>query len=365
MTRLGIALASTLVLVACASAPRPRIMSDMDAASSGAQAKEAEKLAPQAHARAVALQRDAERAYDDGDQGGAQILSEHAIAAYGHAFVLARRVRAEGEMQKAQAELAKAKKALADLDEKQKRVAAEADDLELRVKVAEDALPLVPNAPASPERERARLDASRALASQARLLCTAARLLDAKQAGLADDSKQVADLEQEIDKSPKSAPIDRAVQLRSTCLKHLTQARRPATRAAPGAGVADALLAELSQSGQLHPFRDDRGVVVTLRGLFGAKGALSAEGEKVLTLLGRVAKAHPEFPVLVVTHSKKGSGSNDDPQAKTVTDALTRAGAPHVDASAVGSAQPVVDPARPGAAARNERVEIVFVAPAS
>jgi hypothetical protein len=34
-----------------------------------------------------------------------------------------------------------------------------------------------------------------------------------------------------------------------------------------------------------------------------------------------------------------------------------------VEGLAAGAAQPVLDPAQPGATARNERVEVVFVAP--
>jgi len=358
-----LALVAAMLVVSCASAPRPRVMGQVDGASQSAQARESAKLSPQAHAHAEQLKRQSEEAYEAGDTAAAQILAEHALAAYSHAFVLARLVRAEQELAVARTDLAKAKTTLSDLDEKQRRVAAEADDLELRVKVAQDALPLVPNAPTSPERERARLDAARALTSQARLLCTAARLLDAKAAELTQELTRVAELEAALAKPLKTAPIDDAVRLRSACLRHLTLARRPATRAAPGAGAADALLAELSQGGELHPFRDDRGVVVTLRGLFGNKGALTADAQKLLTRLGRVAKAHPEFPVLVVIHSAKTAAAEEAKQS--VSAALTSAGATKVETANAGSAQPVVDPGRPGSGARNERVEIVFVAPAS
>lgn len=356
---------SALFLFACASAPRPEVMSDVNAVSRGAQAKEAERLAPQAHAKAELLRRQAEEAYDEGDLASAQILGETSLAAYSHAFVLARLARATSELEKANAELAKAKTALVDIDEKQKRAGSEADALELRVRVATDAMPLGPNAPASPEREKARLDAARSLTSQARLLCAATRLLDGSADGLDADLGKISDLEKTLSNAPKTAPIDDAIALRSTCLKRLTVVRRPKTRATVAANVADALLADLGKSGELAPFRDDRGVAVTLRGLFAADGKLKPEAAKILETLGLVAKAHPDFPVLVVVHSSSGRGGDAEKRrGQAVADALGRAGAKKVDMQTVGSAQPVVDPGRSGAEKRNDRVEIVFVAPA-
>jgi flagellar motor protein MotB len=362
--RAALLFASWLAL-ACASAPRPQVMNDVASVSRGAQAQEAARLAPQAHAKAELLKRQAEDAYGSGDMAGAQILSETALAAYSHAFVLARLARASSELEKAKAELAKAKTALVDIDEKQKRAGAEADAIELRVKVARDAMPLSPNAPASPEREKARLDAARSLTSQARLLCAATRLLDPSSSGLDAELGKISDLEKALGASPRNTPIDEAIALRSSCLKRLTVVRRPKTRATVAANVADALLADLGKSGELVPFRDDRGVVVTLRGLFAADGKLKPEAVKLLETLGAVAKAHADFPVLVVVHSSAGRGGDaEKKRGQTVADALGRAGATKVDVQAVGSSQPVMDPARSGSDRRNDRVEIVFVAPA-
>lgn len=361
MTRWAPLLACGL-LAGCASAPRPRIMADLDAAAGTAQARESKELAPQAHARAEALRQRAEAAHRDGDSAAAQILSEHALAAYGRAFVLARLARAERDLEQANRDLTLAKTTLADVDEKHRRVAAEANDLELRIRVAEDAVPLAPNAPAGPEREKARLEAARALASQARLLCVAARLVDPSRDGPTGELAKLAELDRALGSSPKATPIDAAVAARSTCLKHLTDARRPATQAAPAAGVADALLAELSRSGSFHPFRDDRGVVVTLRGLFDARGALTSDASRTLEALGRVAKAHPGFPILVVLH---GKAAGEEGRKKSLTEALAAAGVTRLEVVSAGAAQPVVDPARAGSSQRNERVEIVFVAPAS
>jgi flagellar motor protein MotB len=338
-------------------------MSQADAVSEGAAAQEAHRLAPQAFLHAERLRREAHAAYRDDDLPVAQILSEHAIAAYSHAFVLARLAKAEQRREQARLELERAQQVLAQLDEQQQRVATEADDLEMRIKVARDAEPLAPNEPTSPKRERARLEAARSLALQARLLCTSTRLLDSKANGLSEDLKALDALDAVLAGQPEATPIDEAVRLRSACLERLTLTRRAATRRAPAAGAADALLAELGDAGGLFVFRDDRGVVVTLRGLFSRDAQLTPTAQAQLAMLGRVAKAHPDFPVLVVSHGD--SSAVDDARMTAIVGALKAAGALEVEQHNAGDVQPVVDPARRGARERNTRVEIIFVAPTS
>lgn len=353
-----------VALVSCASTPRPQVMKDASSSRSAPAVEQAKRLAPQAHARAELLYKKAEQALDDDDTAGAQILSEQALAAYGRAVLQARLVQAEARRAETQARLAEAEKVLQALDEQHKRALLEAEALELRAKVIRDALPLPVNTPASPERERARLDAARSLATQAKLLCLSARLLAPAHEGVTAGLAKVDGLQQRLSAKPASVPIDEATALRAQCLKELTLVRRPETQKNPAAGKADRLLAELS-SGDWLPFRDDRGVVVTLRGAF--KGdKLEASSEQRLAELGRVARAHPEFPVLVVVHAARGEAvSASHKRAERVAEAVRRAGAARVEAQGVGSAQPVLPPSRPGAAERNERVEVVFVAPAS
>ncbi len=365
MKRLLPALATAL-LVSCAATPRPQVMSQADAVEHTPAAAEAQKLAPQAFAHAQKLRQEAEHAYQDDDVSGAQILGEQSIAAYTHAFVLARLAKAGARLDNAQAQLDKAGKSLHALDEKEKRVAAEADDLEMRAKVAQDALPLVPNTPASPAREKARLAAARSMAVEARLLCVSTRLLGQSSKDLQGALSKLDALDTRLSKKPSPAPIDDAIALRSQCLDLLGKARRPATRKAPAAGVTDALLTELSKTGELYPFRDDRGVVVTLRGLFRGGDQLDKPAQKTLGLLGRVAKAHAAFPVLVVVHSASGAPSaRDQKRGEAVAKALEAAGAAKVEVQRAGGAEPLVEPARRGAAARNQRIEIVFISPAS
>ena len=98
----------------------------------------------------------------------------------------------------------------------------------------------------------------------------------------------------------------------------------------------------------------------------GSRGSLTKKASARLAELGRIAKAHADFPVLVVVHSARGRASaGDAAQAKEVARVLTEAGAPRVETHTAGDAQPVVRRTQRGAGARNRRVEIVFVSPSS
>jgi hypothetical protein len=349
--------------VACALAPPPRIFSQVDAARSSPSVVQSKSLAPQVYLRAERLRGQAEQAHADGKVGAAQVLAEHALAAYEHAVVLSRLATAEARLAKSKLELEKVSAEHTKIDERQLRVAAEAESLELRVRVAQDAIPLVPNAPASPEREQARLAAARALASQAKLLCAATRLLGGS-ANLATAEKALETLEAEVSGTPKVAPIDGAVRARSECLKLLTSVRRSRSKqSAADADATDALLNALSNTKRLYPFRDDRGVVVTMRGVLAKGGTLSPDAAALLTTLGNVAKAHPSFPVMVVLHSGGAGGRGAEAGGKRVADALEAAGARQVEVHNAGARQPIADPKRADSRPQNERLEVVFVAP--
>ena len=353
----------SLTLAACAPTPRPEIMREVEAARASAAVQAAAKSAPQAYADAELRRTQAEQAFAADKVASAQILSEQALAAYTRATVQARLSRAQAALADEQSRLTKATAVQADLDAQQQRFLLEAEALETRLKVARDAEPLPVNTPASAEREQARLAAVKALLSQAKLLCMSARLLEPNREGVAPLLSKIEDLNGKLRTPP--APIDDAVTSRSGCLKELTLARRPATQKNPAGGASDALLNELSAS-SLLPFRDDRGVVVTLRALFNAKDQLNAEASTQLDTLGKVAKAHPEFPLLAVVHVARGNASTRDAaQAATIAETLRKSGAPQVAAETAGSTLPILDPARPGANERNARIEVVFVSPSS
>lgn len=349
----------------CTSTPRPRVLGQADAVAKSPAALEAARLAPQAYAQAEKLRRDAEAASARGDHVAAQILGEHSLAAFDHAFALTRYVKAEQRLALAEEALAKAQQELARLDEQQLKLAAEADAFEMRIKVTVDKEPLGRMPPASPERLRARREAARALTSEARLLCMATELLEPSRAGLDEARRQVSELEAGLQQGSTRDLFLEATEARSTCLKLLTLARRPATAQAPEAGLTDRLFVELTETQRFFAFRDDRGIVVSFRDLVGADGKLTSEGAELVQVLGRTAKAHPTFPLLVVAHTAQSKqDTNAEAHAQLVAQALRDAGAPNVRPHLASTAQPVVDPRLPDAAARNTRIEVVFLSPA-
>jgi hypothetical protein len=341
-------------------------------------AVEAERLAPAAFARADDLRRRADQAFEDGDLAGAQLIAERAIAAYADAVALARVAKAERESTSASSERDTKRVELAALEGEQRRVSAELEALELRVKATRDAQPIVPSGPADPAREQARREAARALSIQARLLCTGARLLLAPAApsdataGGADRASAAGDLDAaeaalaKLDASLAAGgpvPIDEAGRVRAGCLAALTRVRRAAAAVGRAPGAGDELLATLSASA-LSPSRDDRGVVVALREPFRAAG-LSADGEARLASLARVAAAHPAFPVAVVVHEERASPRDAAmwrSRADAVVQKLRASGVTRVEAVLAGAGAPLVDPSSRDRA-RNSRVEIVFVTP--
>lgn len=353
-----------LGLSGCAATlPRPQSLRDADTTREAPAVTAARARAPQAHAHAENLRQAAERALQDGDSARAQILGERALAAYEHAVVLARLADSEARRAKAAEALDHAQKRLDALDQQQRRALAEADALELRARVLRDTMPLPENAPSTPERERARLEAARTLSLEARLLCAAARLLKAEQPSLAARFQGLDQLDARLSEGALPAPIDTATELRSRCLSDLTLARRPRTEKAPESGATDRLLEELSRA-SLDPVRDDRGVVVTLRGAFAATDDLATEASARLADLGRVAKQNPTFPLQVVLHTARGDGGpRQARRLERAASELKKAGAARVEPFLGGDRDPLVDPKRAGAALRNERLEVVFVSP--
>lgn len=361
--RSGLSLLFVVALLGCSATPRPRALTDLEVTRESPALVAAKKDAPQAYARAEGLRNRAEAAQQAGDPASAQLLAERANAAYERAVTLATLVRAEERARAAEASLTKLDAELALTADAQAKLDAETRALDLRLKVARETLPVPESGPpASPERELARREAAQALAAQARLLCTAARLVEPSLATLPAAIAKVTDLEARLPKAPM-APLDEARAVRTGCLKELTGARRPKTQADPVNPAADRLLSELGQA-SLRPSRDDRGVVVTLERAFEKDDRLTKEAETRLGELAAIAKTHPGFPVLVVLHSAvRLPEAREATRLERTAAALRTQGAPSVEAASVGNALPGLDRRQPGAAARNERVEIVFVAP--
>ena len=388
MKRLGVvAFVSTLVLslglAACAPIPKPTVFSQVDAVHDSPASAEARKLAPTAYAHADKLRAEARAAFDQGDVAGSQMLAEHALAAYEHALVYARIARAETEAKDADAALSASQTEVAALDAEQARVAAEVTALEARIRVSKDAQPVVASGQvqAGSEREIARLAAARSLALEAKMLCTGARLLlpslpegSPAPVGAPERSALVTQLDEAdifVTKTNESiagggpAPIDLATRARSACLSVLTNMRRSMTTAARAPGGGDALLGEISATRLFSPFRDERGVIVTIRDVFSGDKLTPAATQRI-EALGRIAKANRGFPVAAVMHQEKEPSAKDDAASKARAEALSAAfravGVTSVNVLEAGTAAPVVDP-RSAERKRNARVEIVFITP--
>jgi outer membrane protein OmpA-like peptidoglycan-associated protein len=382
-------LASVLLLAlasGCAAAAATSGVGRVDEAQrlrAGLGGRDAQTLAPQAFAAADQELRLAKEAQSSGDTVAADLHADRALATYNQAIALARLARATQDDAAAADALARASSEAQKFATQRKAVDREADDLEKKLRVVREAQLPPASGPADPERERARVVAAQALVTQARLLCSAARLVSPQAPGLTDAEAAVTGLEKQIDAAKTAITIDPAARARAACLTSLTKARRTA---GPDADQADTLLGELSQAaGQgaveqpgtatakhadLAPARDERGVVVTLRSAF--KGdKLTPEAETSVKDLGRVAAAHPTFAVQVVLHDAQPPSAADIAGDRRRGDAIVQAlvaggiAATKVKVELAGSRAPVVDPKDARHRERNARVEIVFVSAGS
>jgi hypothetical protein len=353
-----------LAVQACAAAPRRvAALDQMERVRSAGDVQAGARFAPEAYARAEQERDLAQQARASGDDLGATLHAERAVAAYEHALAVGRLARATAELADAQKSLDDANTQEASLDASRARLERDAEELEQRVRLERERRAPSSSLPATPEREAARTIAAQSLSMQARLLCAAARLVAAAAPGLADADKEVTSIAERLTKHLRPAPIDDAARARAHCLEVLTRARRSGR---DDATLADGLLAELSAAGGWDPVRDERGVVVTLREAFRGAELTEAAAQK-LQELGRVAAAHPQFAMQVVVHDARAAGvdgdSADGKRAAAAVQALVHGGAAdsRLHAELAGALLPVVDPSDPKVRARNERLEVVFV----
>jgi hypothetical protein len=358
----------------CASAPiHVAALDEVERVRATPAVTEASKRAAEVFARAEREREFARAAHASGDDVAATLHADRAIAAYGHTLSVARLAEAIAELADAQKSLDDATAEEQSLAVSRAKLELEAEELERRAQIARERLLPARSGDASNDRAAARLSAARALALEARLLCGAAHLVAAGTAGLPEAEDRVAKLAASLANPPArvakpqdtstAAVIDDAGEARTDCLRVLTKARRAAGE---DGAHADALLSELSASGGWDPTRDERGIVVTLRGVFqGAK--LTDDGAAKLVSLGRVASAHPGFAVQVVMHDARSLSPNDDDdtrRASAAVKALLEGGAlaARVKAELAGTGAPVVDPSDGRVRERNERLDVVFVA---
>jgi hypothetical protein len=368
--------ASALSIVAGCGANTMQVaaLDDLERVRATPLARESAQVAPEAYARAEQLRDLARRAHDAHDDTLAVIYAGHAVAAYQHALVIVRLARASTELIDAQKALDETSLQVEKLETSRAELDRDAHELEQRVQIARQRmLPAQSDTAGTPAREAARLAAARSFALEARLLCGAARLVAAEctapdagaSADLAEADAARTKVEPLLDKGAHPVPIDDAARARAACLESLTKGRRTCAGPHGDEGGADALLAEISATGGWDPSRDERGVVVTLRGAF--KGRELADGWAAkLADLGRVAKSHPAFVMQVVVHDADAPAAKSDDDARraeAAVKALVDGGAvaSRVDTVLAGTRAPVVDPADRKLRERNERLEVVFV----
>jgi hypothetical protein len=369
-----VASAAASLAVGCGpTTMRVASLEDLERVRATPMARESAQVAPEAYARAEQQRDLARRAHEEHDDVLANIYAEHAVAAYQHALVVARLARASTELVDAQKALDETSLQVDKLEATRADLDRDARELEQRVQLARQRMLPAQSEKATPEREAARLAVARSFAVEARLLCGAARLVAAEctppdagaAAGLAEADAARTKVEPLLDKGARPVPIDDAARARAACLEALTKERRTCAGPQGDEGGADALLAEISATGGWDAARNDRGVVVTVRGAF--KGKELADGWAAkLGDLGRVAKSHPAFVLQVVVHDADQPGPKDEvdiKRAEATVKALVDGGAVanRIDTELAGARAPVVDPADRKLRARNERLEVVFV----
>ena len=327
-------------------------------------AEGAKQHAPSAYANAEELRLRAREAKARGDDVGASLIAERAIASYSRAALKARIARASEEEARAKTDLTASLASLERYRLERARADREGELLSAKLAQGHSSQLTGTSGPADPKREAARFVAAKSLLVEAKLLCSAARLTSSKGPKLDEAEAAITPLEGELDKprAGSAGPlIDRAARTREKCLAALTQARRLSAKSFT---AGDVLFAELSAQGGFGPTRDERGVVISLKKPFGTSGLLP-KTEELLKKLATIATSHRKFGVQVVIHdsdpsSKPKSGDARLVQAEQI---LVNAGVQkeHVRGELAGGALPLLDPASQGAAEQNARLEVIFV----
>jgi flagellar motor protein MotB len=303
--------------------------------------------------------RASEKAFASGDAVAGGLLAEQAEATYLRTVALARAATAQAALDEATTLARRSEDQRRDISVERQRSDDEASALEKRVLVERELQAPPPSGPASPQREAARAVAARALATEGRLLCGAARLLGAKSDELDGAEKEAKTLDERLERSKGPSPIDAAARFRATCLRALTLARRNAPDKV--SGQADTLLAKLSEA-HWSPTRDERGVVVTLRGPFVQSDQLHAGFKEKLRDLGKLGKEGGNTSLQLVLHQGSRDG-NPVPKAEALLAFLVEGGwdRQRLSVENAGTRLPLVDHPAGVTDDRNGRVDVVFV----
>lgn len=368
MKRLLAIVALASAVAGCPRPPRPVVFALIDHERATPAVSAAREGSPALFAKAETLRKKAEEAFARGDTGSAELLGQQALAAYAHAAATARLTAATIRQSTEASRLAKAEEQLAADEAARVELDRDVDRLEAELAIRREALAPVSSSKTDAARETARWVAARANLAVADATCGGAELLAPKAKGVADAKKVLAQVNAKAKDEKSAAPIDASTRARALCLKALTNARAVAVSGAGPAG--DDLLKELAQSG-FTAARDERGVIAVLPMLpakdapFEGGAKLTAAGKTQLEALGKIAKAHPTWALVVVVHAAPGKvdAARDAARAKIVSQELASIG---VDASRIATSTPGAtlldhDPKDPKSHPLNERVEVVFV----
>ncbi len=359
------ALLALVVLAGCVRPPRPVIFTQLDHERGKPEVVAARDGSPTLFGKAEALRKRAEAAYDAGDTATAELLGQHALAAYEHAAATARLTAATIKHSREAARASKLGEQLAADTDARLDVDREADRLEAEVGIRREALAPAVSGKTDPAREAARWIATRANLAVADALCNGAHLLAPKAKGIDEARKILAEVAARAQSDKDPAPIDSSTRARALCLKALTNARSVVV--AGGGATGDALVTELEGAGLAGVLvgRDERGVVATLPADTFEGTKLTAAGKTRLDGLGKIAKARSTWAIVVVVHAAPGKvdAARDTARAKAITDGLAGSGA---DAARIGTSTPgatllAFDTKDAKNAPKNERVEIIFV----
>jgi hypothetical protein len=335
---------------------------DVDRISVTPGAQEGSDLAPEISARAKHEQVEAQSAHAAGLEIEAALHTERADAGYLHALAVARHVRATAELEQARNALASATAQTKELETEYDELRRKAEELEQRVRAGKEHVSSGSGPAQDGVDAAARAVMARSLGEQGRLLCDAAKMIAADAAGLPEAEVRLDEVTERLAKNVAAVSIDEGAEARQQCLDALTRARRTL---GGDSGSADALLTELAAAGGWSPARDERGVVITVRGAFRGSD-LTQTASAMLMELGRVAAAHPAFALQVVVHDAQPPGPDDATDAKraaATVQALVAGGAvaSRVKAELAGARVPLLDPRARSAIVRNERMDVVFV----
>jgi len=360
--------ALAFAVAACPRPPKPVVFAHIDRERATPAVSAAREGSPAVFAKAETLRTKAEEAFARGDSATAELLGQHALAAYANAAAIARFTAATVRASSVAKDLTKAEEHLVADDAARVELDREIDRLEAELVIRKEALAPVSSSKTDAAREAARWIAARANLAVAEATCGGAELLAPKAKGVADAKGILAEIVAKTKDEKAHAPIDASTRARALCLKALTNARSVAVSGAGPAG--DDLLKELA-SGGFAAIRDERGVVAVLPMVpgkdapFDGGAKLTAAGKSKLEALGKIAKEHPTWALVVVVHAAPGKldASRDAARAKMVSQELAAVG---VDASRVATSTPGAtllahDPKDPKSHPLNERVEIVFV----